>query len=161
MPIDMTIDDENAERILRELERAMSQANTDLVVFQEAEYTRGQLATETPKGWTGQTKREWRTARITNGWAVTNDSRVMRWLEKGTKAHGPKTAKVLFIPLTASAAIGGWKQGMKFGRDYVLKKWVKGIKAHRIVEAERPQAQIRLRIQMERHIEKAIAKAIS
>ena len=95
------------------------------------------LITETPKGYTGQTRKSWS---LTNyggqkraGFTISNSSRVMKYLEDGTKAHGPKKAKFLFIPLNRKTAMGGLNKSSKFGKDYVLTKKVKGIKGIHIV----------------------------
>ena len=90
----------------------------------------------------------------------------MLWLEKGTGNAGtptsnggyiyPKTARLLFIPLTSTAAVGGWTPGMKFGTDYVLAKRVRGIKAMRIVENMRPKARALLQAEMKSFLQKVI-----
>ena len=62
----------------------------------------------------------------------------MFFLEKGTKDHGPKTKKVLYIPLNRKAALGGWNEELQMGVDYILRRKVKGIKAMHIVAYQRP-----------------------
>jgi hypothetical protein len=82
----------------------------------------------------------------------------MLYLEHGTQAHGPKSAKRLFVPLTRRAAMAGPKvimadllmvkasrqQGQivrprfRPGVDYVWAKWVRGIRAMRIVAQALP-----------------------
>lgn len=54
-------------------------------------------------------------------------SKVALFLEEGTRAHGPRTAKFLYIPLRPGAAV--WREGFVYGRDYILTKRVKGIRA--------------------------------
>jgi hypothetical protein len=58
---------------------------------------------------------------------IASMNNVALFLEDGTKAHGPKKAKFLYIPLRPGAAV--WRKGFVFGKDYILTKWVKGIKA--------------------------------
>jgi len=91
------------------------------------------LISETPKGYTGQTRKSWKIERHGSeksfGFSINNESRIMKFLEFGTKDHGPKTARFLFIPLNRKTALGGLRKNSKFGKDYVLTKRVKGIKA--------------------------------
>lgn len=158
--IDITIHDERAEKIFDGLLDAIDDRRVSALLFKEAEITRARLVEATPKKWTGQTRREWRTAPIAGGWTITNDSRVMRWLEKGTKAHGPKRAKMLYIPLVPSAMYG-YSKGFVFGKHYILKKRVRGITAMRIVEKERPLANERLLEAMVEHLKFFIAKSLA
>ena len=112
----------------------------------------------TPKGWTGNTRQRWKVMRVDGrGYRVTNSHKVMKWLEFGTKAHGPVRAKALFIPLTRSAALTGWREGMKYGVDYILRKRVKGIKGKFIIRAERKRVKERLKVEMEAFIRRTIA----
>lgn len=85
---------------------------------------------------------------------VTNTSKVMVFLERGTRAHGPVTANALYIPLKKSAMI--WRRGLVFGRDYVLAKRVRGIRARRIVETERPRAEERLHTELRTYVRRAL-----
>jgi len=158
--IQITIEDSRADKIFAGLLEAIDDRRVNALLFKEAEVTRRNLVEATPRKWTGQTRREWRTARIIGGWTVTNDSRVMRWLEKGTKAHGPKRAKMLYIPKVPSAMYG-YKKGFVFGIHYVLKKRVRGIRAMKIVEKERPLAKDRLLDAMVDHLKYFIAKSIA
>ena len=137
----------------------------DLVVDRVAEESLARVVTATPSRYTGDTKKQW-VHRILGSMVhlVTNPSKVMHWLDKGTKAHGPKTAKALFIPLNKRAweagprgvmeanakavvASGGrrFRSGPRKGKvkkpfmqgeDFVWTKWVKGIKAMHIARAE-------------------------
>ena len=85
----------------------------------------------------------------------------MLFLEKGTASHGPKRAKRLFIPLNSKAHFGGYQSGMRFGRDFVLAKRVRGIKAMKIVEKERPKAMDRTKRAMARYIRTEISEALA
>jgi hypothetical protein len=95
------------------------------------------LIQETPKGHTGEVRRSWKMRfNGTGSWfgfEVSNSSQIMRYLEFGTRAHGPRRAKFLFVPLTRKARMGGGK-GLTFGKDYVLAKRVSGIKGLKIVD---------------------------
>ena len=103
-----------------------------------AEITLASLKADTPKK-TGKTRKAWRMepargagGRFGFGYTIENNEPTMIWLEDGTRAHGPVKAKRLYIPQTL-AARKGYKKGMKFGRDYILAKKVRGIKPHNIV----------------------------
>jgi hypothetical protein len=86
----------------------MSPANQAMINRKGAEICRGRLIRQTPKRWTGQTRRSWIINKIGDtGYELTNTSKVMRFLENGTRAHGPKTAKRLFVPLTKRAFLAG------------------------------------------------------
>lgn len=58
---------------------------------------------------------------------IVSAHKVAFFLEEGTKAHGPKVKKFLYIPLHPGAAT--WRKGFVYGQDYILVKWVKGIDA--------------------------------
>ncbi len=101
------------------------------------------LKSKTPK-LTGKTRDSWirqsfrgEGGRFGYGWEISNKSPALKYLEDGTKSHGPVKAKHLYIPLRISAR-KGYRKGMKFGRDYILKKRVAGIKAHNIVKNQLP-----------------------
>jgi hypothetical protein len=157
--IEVTIENEKADAIFRGLTAALSDSQVNRLLFTEAERTRARLVSATPKKWTGQTRREWRTAKISGGYTITNDSRVMRWLEKGTKAHGPKRAKMLYIPKVPSAMYG-YKKGFVFGVHYILTKRVAGIRAINIVSKEKPLAHERLMKEMVEHIKRHVEAAM-
>lgn len=116
----------------------------------------------TPVGWTGETRQAWRLIRhrtsTGGGWSIANDSRTFRFLDKGTKDHGPKTARALFIPLSRSAALGGWSPGMKYGKDYILVKRVRGIKPRRIVKQLVPLVRSLARSEVKRMNQQALSR---
>jgi hypothetical protein len=77
---------------------------------------------------TGATARSWYVNKKGSGeYKIITASKVAVYLEDGTKAHGPKKKKFLYIPLRPGAAV--WRKGFIFGKDYILAKKVKGIKA--------------------------------
>jgi hypothetical protein len=143
---------------LLRIQAAFQQKMDKEVLARVAWEAHSRLVLATPKGWTGNTRQRWRVVQVSGrGYRVTNGHKVMLWLEFGTKAHGPKTAKALFIPLTRSAALGGYKPGMKFGKDFILRKRVKGIKAMHIVRKERARVKDRLREEMVAFIRRVVA----
>lgn len=146
---------------MRKLKAAFSQRATLPVIRRQMMITKKNLVEKTPKRWTGQTRRSWQTIMIPNGVAVTNISKVMVFLEKGTQAHGPRRAKFLYIPLNRKAAIGGWNPSLKRGKDYRLAKRVKGIVAMNIVGRERLLAQRRMLVDMQIFIRAAMAKVMA
>lgn len=112
----------------------------------------------TPKGFTGETRRKWLKKDVAEGVIEVanrpeaNEPPVMFFLEEGTQAHGPVRAKRLFIPLTKkafnayrfrAARAGAWK-GLKWGVDFVLAKWVRGIRPMKIAALERDLVVLRL-----------------
>jgi hypothetical protein len=122
-----------AQRVIGRL----SPAATAVISNRVAMETHRMLVLATPKGYTGMTRRNWIVEQSGIVSIVSNKSKIMIFLELGTKAHGAKTKKFLFIPLNRKAALGGWNPSMKFGVDFVLAKRVKGIKAMGIVKAQR------------------------
>lgn len=149
-----TVYSEAARERMERIVAAVSATSLDPVMEREAWETLGTLVEQTPKR-TGQTRRYWKTSQLgLANWMVTNTSKVMRFLELGTRAHGPRTAKALYIPLRLGAMV--WHPGLVFGKDYVLAKRVRGIRARNIVKRERPRAQRRLRERMVSHIMKAV-----
>lgn len=153
---------------LWKLKGAMTANAMDKVVNRVAWVTHRRLVQRTPKRWTGHTRKSWRVFRRRASWySVTNLSKVMVFLEEGTKAHGPVSAKALFVPLNRRAAFAGPRgvmaaiakaneEGKKpkfvFGRDYVFTKKVKGIKALHIVRNHRPFVATTLKSAMRQYI---------
>lgn len=95
---------------------------------------------KTPERFTGNAKAGWQVvSRGSVGWVLRNNYRAMRYLESGTKSHGAKRAKRMFIPLNKKAHNAGPKgvyrnrKNYKWGVDYVLAKRVRGIPAHNIL----------------------------
>jgi hypothetical protein len=141
MPITITTNDAALQAKLAAIVQGMSPQATDPLMESVAMKTLRALVMKTPKGFTGQTRRDWnvfRRAGAGGGYMVTNQSKVMFFLEKGTADHGPKEKKLLYIPLNRKAAVGGWNAQLKVGVDYILTKRVKGIKKMLIVAKQRP-----------------------
>jgi hypothetical protein len=161
----ISVDDAQAIEKLRRIKSGLTLSGVDKTVRKVAYVTHRRLIQQTPKKWTGMTRRSWRVYRRGAArYSVTNRSKVMVYLERGTRAHGPKRAKMLFIPRTRKAALAGAGKvldGVKNGsfvpgRDFVLAKRVRGIKAMRIVEKYRPFARITLKAAMRLHVRKLI-----
>lgn len=139
MAIVVTPKTANANAWLLRFAQAFSPAAVDLIAERTAARTLTALVSNTPKKWTGMTRRSWQMLRgVGGGWQVTNISKIMVFLELGTRDHGPVTAKMLFLPLTRAAAIGGWNPGLVRGQDYILRKEVRGIQAMGIVKKQIP-----------------------
>lgn len=156
---------DEALEILKVLKEGLRPEKIDFVVERRAAMTLKTAIERTPKKWFGQVRRSWMMKK--EGPAhhvVRNDNKIMLFLEEGTRAHGPVTAKALFIPLTRKAVVankefrkelvsagpgfikvrrqvpnkgGGLRTTvttLKFGVDYILVKRVKGITPRRIAE---------------------------
>lgn len=177
---------DSTQRYFERLRQAMLPSRVDAVVRKSAWTTHGRLVMQTPKRWTGQTRKNWTVTRRGSGrYSVWNRSeKVMLFLEKGTKAHGPKHAKRLFVPLTRKAALAGakgvWRANKEMslkiafglhtsrkqmpfvpGRDFVWAKRVRGIRPMRIVERNRELAEVTLKAHMRLHIRKAVTGGLT
>jgi hypothetical protein len=143
------------EYLLRVKERLEKGGGGKRVVTKVAMWTLGELIKATPKRWTGQTRRGWQAIKTGVGYQVTNNNKVMLFLEAGTRAHGPKKAKHLFIPLNRRAALGT-RKNLVFGVDFILTKRVKGIKAKNIVKKQRERSRNRLYTEFKNYIKEAM-----
>ena len=136
----------DARKVVNGFKKAEKHANKFLKkkVDKLADNTLRRLKSATPKGHTGNTRDAWvidrRHSDLGFNFEIRNESIIMKFLEFGTKAHGPKTKKLLYVPISKSAQ-GGYKKGLKWGTDYVMTKKVRGIKAHGIIKAENIVAQ--------------------
>lgn len=173
----ITVNTIGARKRLRKIAKGMSVQGQRNVIMRAAWITHARLVRSTPKRWTGQTRRGWTVIAASDKPAavVTNISRVMTYLERGTRAHGPVRARKLFIPLTRKAAQAGAAGVMRanrqlsleqtfgtasarrrppfvYGRDYVFAKRVRGIRAMRIVAYQRVQSRVTLRMAMVQHV---------
>lgn len=145
---------------------ATRMATVEGVLHRVAIESHGRVVMATPKRWTGLTRRAWQLFRRPGSRLVTNDTKVMKFLEFGTANQGrgyiyPKIRsglgwnkrrkKALYIPLTASAAHTGYKPGMKVGKDFLLAKRVRGIKPRRIAQKESRRANAQLGRELKKH----------
>ncbi len=155
--VDVQVQSDRARAFLASVQNAFATGQHHDVVAKTAAKSFARMVRATPKGYTGMTRQEWELRQTAPGeWWINNDYKVMRFLEYGTKAHGPKRAKALYIPLNRRAAIGGWNRGLRFGVDYVLAKRVKGIRAMGIVAAERERAEGELETNMRRFLKQIL-----
>jgi hypothetical protein len=142
----------------RRLERLPDRV--DRLVGKLASESRRNVVRATPKKWTGQTRRGWVMYKLGQShYVVKNDNPVMRFLEYGTKAHGPVTANRLFIPLRRvafNAYLTGNFSKIKYGRDYVLAKRVRGIRAKHIARDEQREANKLLVSRIDRMVQDTI-----
>lgn len=118
-------------------------------VKREANQTARNLAAKTPRKWTGKTRKAWRVIDKSRGtkvhFRVENPSPAMEFLEFGTKERRPRKSRHLFIPLRKSAwRKGGYRKGMKYGRDFIFAKKARGIKAIRLLPAQIKRTRQRL-----------------
>ncbi len=129
----------NIPKIKKEIDRKIRKIDSRAMaeVEKEAHRTHRDLVSDTPLGYTGNTRKAWRVRKISAkppSMKVHNDEPVMLWLEEGTRRRFPKKAKNLFIPLRNSAwRTGRYKQGMKWGKDFVFAKSARGIKALKLM----------------------------
>lgn len=181
-PFTLRAETAQAELALRRMQEAVKDQYIDAPVSKAAWITHERMVKMTPRRWTGTTAQSWKVIHNQPGrYTVTNTSKVMIFLEVGTQAHGPVTAKRLFIPLNAKAARAGPRgvmhanrraniraafgvgskrgrtQPYTYGVDYVLAKWVRGIKAMRIVRNHRDFASATLRSAIRLQIRKTLA----
>ena len=144
-------------KVLEKLVAALTPERIDPVVERVAVETFSNLVRNTPQKWFGQVRKAWQLTKPRVGERnVINKNKVMRFLEFGTKAHGPVQKKFLYIPLTRQAA-SGWSASLKRGVDYILVKRVRGIEPRGIVAAERAATGVRLLAAAKAHIKAAIA----
>ena len=139
MSISYKMDSKGWDKLVREVKTKVSPAEIGKILYKTASNARTDL-TRKPRGrkkpGTGETAGSWRVDKLGGlVYNVLSTSKVALFLEKGTKAHGPKFKKFLYIPLKASARV--WRKGLIFGRDYILTKKVRGIKAWNYLQ---PQA---------------------
>jgi hypothetical protein len=121
----------------------------DTEVMKEAHRTHKDLTEATPVGYTGKTRRGWKVKRFESGnWIIRNDTKVIQYLEHGTKAHGAKTQKRLYLPLKAGPWRTGYRRGMKWGTHFVMAKRVRGIKALNLIGKQHPKTTSRFKRHM-------------
>ena len=122
-------------RALEKIQRGFASGSHLPVLERVAWESFKRLVSATPKRFTGATRAAWQVIRAGDrGYVIRNPSRVMNYLEHGTKAHGPVAAKFLYIPLRAGAMV--WHRGLVRGSDYILARRVRGIRAMHIARNE-------------------------
>jgi hypothetical protein len=122
-----------------------------MVAFEkEAHETQKDFVLNTPRGYTGNTRKAWTVKNLSKGktihFRIFNPSPVMGFLEEGTKTRRPRRSKHLFIPQRHSAwRKGGYRAGMVYGRDFIFSRRAKGIKAIKIVPKQITKTKARLK----------------
>jgi hypothetical protein len=159
----VSINMKSVNAAIKRTKRALSKASIAAEMQKIAEDTLKEVIAETPKRWTGNTKRGWQIVKYGSvGYRIRNRYRAMRFLEDGTRAHGPKRARRMFIPLNKRAHAAGPKgvfrnpRAFKMGRDYVLARRVKGIKAHHILKNASVRANAKAVSRFDRLIRKSL-----
>lgn len=164
MPISITAHTEQARAKLLSIQEALK--NMDAVIEEIALIAMTDLIVTTKRaiGVRPDGKR-WNIEKPEDKWIMikagvakrllSNESKVMKFLDEGTKDHGPVRARMLYIPLTRKAALG-YRKGLNFGVDFILAKHVKGMEPKHIVSDVRERVQTNMRSRMEAHLRKAI-----
>lgn len=162
--IEFDINTDQTRKVAQALARALTPERMVRVVERTAFEAQRDLIKATPKKWFGQVRRGWKVdAPSPDVRRVFNENKIMRFLEYGTANGGtgfikPKVKKFLYIPLKRGAA-AGWHSGLKIGKDYILRKQVRGIKPMGIVAAERAKAGDRLKANIRAFIDRALQQA--
>ena len=144
-----------AKSLMERTKRAMSPSQIKRATRVAANDVKRELESRTPV-FTGKTKKSWVVSRRGHGWAVYNKTLVAEFLDKGTKAHGAVGGGLLFVPRTVKARKAGVKGigRLKRGKDFVMVKRVRGIKAKKILQISKIRKIYRER--MEGYINKAV-----
>lgn len=157
-----TSETEETRRTMERIAEGLTQEKLQPILDDVALETWGDVVERTPKGWTGNLRRAW-TIEIPGPGRVdiVNPMPVARFIEEGTANGGtgriyPRRKRALFIPLTATAAVGGWTSALRFGVDYILRKWVKGIRPRWIARDATTRAEVRLIGRVQQHLERLI-----
>jgi hypothetical protein len=120
-------DKQKWDSFVKRIKKHLSSEETDKVLAANAYRGHRRMVEIMPKR-TGALGRSWYVNRARVGeYQIASMSKIALFIEEGTKAHGPRVKKYLYIPLRPGAAV--WRKGFVWGRDYILVKRVKGIKA--------------------------------
>ena len=129
---------------LRRIASSITAAGLDPGVKRAVLATKKEAERLTPHGWTGKTRKSWEVRKDgPSRYSLYNKTKSAYYLDKGTKTHGPKKAKRLFVPLSQSAARAGAvgvsknRAAFTMGKDYVLAKKVRGIRPLNITKKTR------------------------
>ena len=162
---DIHIDVGSVRQKFEQLLDDLTVKSLDKAVSKTGAQTLTGLVAATPKRWFGQVRGSWRVeAPKLATRKVVNPHKVMRFLEFGTANKGtgfitPKNKKFLYIPLNRRASFG-WNKSLVYGRDYILKKKVRGIKPRYIVRNYSPTAAKSLFVNVGRQVEVAVRKLV-
>lgn len=127
MNLDVEFDEKKLKAFITRIEKGLSKSVIDKII--EAAAWKGQRLFASTLN---SKSIFWLVKKLGDGQQISTANKVALFLEDGTKAHGPKTAKFLYIPLRPGAAT--WRKGFVFGKDYILTKRVKGIKARKYLK---------------------------
>ena len=122
-------------RGIRKIAASLTNVALDPAVKKAVLATKTEAERLTPHGWTGKTRKSWEIKKNgASNYTLENKTKAAYYLDKGTKTHGPRKAKRLFVPLSQSAARAGAvgvsrnRAAFTMGKDYVLAKKVRGIR---------------------------------
>lgn len=142
---------EAARAKLQQVQQGLTREVTNSIVQRVGLQMFAEIVAATPVRWFGAVRAAWRFIPTQSGSIIRNDSKVFRFLDQGTKDHGPVQARFLYVPLTKQAA-SGWRSALKRGIDYILTKKVRGIKALRLIDRFRARSRERMLIEFKNHI---------
>lgn len=142
-------------KVFERIRKGLAPARLDRIVDRVSFQTLAQLVKASPKKWFGQIRSGWRITKPGEGQrkldidpsrvtkSGTSVADIAKFVDQGTADNGqgyiyPKRAKRLYIPLKRTAIV--WREGLRFGKDYVLAKRVKGIKGRKFVAPVRRAA---------------------
>ena len=156
--MNLTHNIKNAIKEIEEKKRLVHQAVLK-AVEKEAHATQKDFVINTPRGYTGNTRKAWTVKNLSRGnnihFRIFNPSPVMGFLEEGTKTRRPRRSRHLFIPQRHSAwKKGGYRRGMVYGRDFIFSKRAKGIKAIKIVPKQILKTKARLKSRLANTLKK-------
>jgi hypothetical protein len=142
-------------KIFERIRKGLAPEKLDRIVDRVAFKTLAQLVRASPKKWFGQIRSGWRITKPAEGSrkldidpsrvtaSGTSVADIAKFVDQGTANNGqgyiyPKHSKRLYIPLKRTAIV--WREGLRYGKDYVLARRVKGIKGRKFVAPVRREA---------------------
>jgi hypothetical protein len=132
MSVEFEWDEKKWQEFTKKIIKQLSDDKIDSILQATAYRGLKHIVSSMPKR-TGALGRSWYVdKRKKSEYLISTTSKVALFLEDGTKAHGPKVKKFLYIPLRPGAAT--WRKGFVFGKDFILVKRVKGIKARKYLK---------------------------
>lgn len=159
--ISVSVDARKALANITKMTKAVSALGLDVEMKRAATDTMREAIRKTPRRFTGQARLGWTMKRLgPSRYKVENRGQIMRFLDGGTKAHGPRKAQRLFVPLTFRAHKAGArgvlanKEKFKYGKDYVLARRVRGIKPHKIIAKSAEFGSKRALVRVNRFVKK-------
>lgn len=161
--LSVSVDARKLSRAIGKLRTSVTKASLDPAISKVSDDTLRYARRKTPKRLTGKTREAWKKRRRGHAsYYVENNTKVYKFIDNGTKAHGPKRARVMVLLLSKRALKAGVKgvlanrRRFRYGKDYAIARRVRGIKPMRITEKVRAYAQPLVTKAMDRHIRKAL-----